>query len=86
MSFLQHRDVLPNGLRVVTIETPHLHTALLSDEAEDTDYSKTDWVLVTRNRALLEREDIARAAEAISDIPGLRLWTDDYNNLFRILK
>lgn len=63
-----------------------LHTALLSDEAEDTDYSKTDWVLVTRNRALLEREDIARAAEAISDIPGLRLWTDDYNNLFRILK
>ena len=67
-------------------EVYDLHTALLSDEAEDSDYSKTDWVLVTRNRALLEREDIARAAEAISDIPGLRIWTDDYNNLFRILK
>ncbi|QRO00810.1 insulinase family protein [Archangium violaceum] len=30
MSFAYHRDVLPNGLRVVTIETPHLHTALLA--------------------------------------------------------
>lgn len=30
MSFIPHRDVLPSGLRVVTIETPHLHTALLA--------------------------------------------------------
>ncbi|WPB74007.1 pitrilysin family protein [Archangium violaceum] len=30
MSFTYHRDVLPNGLRVVTVETPHLHTALLA--------------------------------------------------------
>jgi predicted Zn-dependent peptidase len=30
MSFSYHRDVLPNGLRVVTVETPHLHTALLA--------------------------------------------------------
>lgn len=30
MSFTPHRDVLPSGLRVVTVETPHLHTALLA--------------------------------------------------------
>ncbi|NOK02573.1 MULTISPECIES: pitrilysin family protein [Myxococcus] len=30
MSFTTYRDVLPSGLRVVTIETPHLHTALLA--------------------------------------------------------
>jgi len=30
MSFTYHRDVLPTGLRVVTVETPHLHTALLA--------------------------------------------------------
>jgi predicted Zn-dependent peptidase len=30
MSFTPFRDVLPNGLRVVTVETPHLHTALLA--------------------------------------------------------
>jgi predicted Zn-dependent peptidase len=30
MSFTLYRDVLPSGLRAVTIETPHLHTALLA--------------------------------------------------------
>lgn len=30
MSFSTSLDTLPNGLRVVTVETPHLHTALLS--------------------------------------------------------
>ncbi|HSP78741.1 MAG TPA: pitrilysin family protein [Myxococcaceae bacterium] len=30
MSFTYHRDELPSGLRIVTIETPHLHTALLA--------------------------------------------------------
>ncbi len=30
MSFIPHRDVLPSGLRVITVETPHLHTALLA--------------------------------------------------------
>lgn len=30
MSFTTHRDVLPSGLRVISIETPHLHTALLA--------------------------------------------------------
>lgn len=28
--YQRHRDVLPNGLRVVTLEVPHLHTALLA--------------------------------------------------------
>ena len=32
------------------------------------------------------KEAIARKATAIDTIPGLRLWTDDFNNLFQILK
>ena len=63
-----------------------LHTALIVDETEENDLAKTDWVLVTRNGALLERKDIADATEEITDIPGLRVWTDDFNNLFQILK
>ncbi len=30
MPFAYHRDVLPSGLRVVTIETPHLHSAMVA--------------------------------------------------------
>jgi SAM-dependent methyltransferase len=63
-----------------------LQSALIVDDAETSDLAKTDWVLVTRNEKLLAKNEIASAKSAIESIPGLRVWTDDYNNLFRILK
>jgi len=64
-----------------------LHAALITDEAEDnSDLSRTDWVLVSRDKALLSRPEIAKYASEIENIPRLRVWTDDYNNLFKILK
>jgi hypothetical protein len=63
-----------------------LYAALIVDEAEDTAFSKTDWVIVTRDRALVDTEAIAQKTTEIDVIPGLRLWTDDFNNLYQILK
>lgn len=63
-----------------------LRAALIVDEAEETDLAKTDWVLVTRNGKLLDRADLAQATAEIPDIPRLKVWTDDFNNLFQILK
>jgi SAM-dependent methyltransferase len=63
-----------------------LRTALVVDDAEESDLAKTDWVLVSRNGKLLKQEAIASAASEIETIAGLKVWTDDYNNLFRILK
>jgi SAM-dependent methyltransferase len=63
-----------------------LHAVLIEDDAKEGDLSSTDWVLVTRDKTLLERPEIAGHTAPIDDIPGLRVWTDDYNNLFRILK
>jgi hypothetical protein len=63
-----------------------LYTALIVDDADETGLSKTDWVIVTRDKSLVENEVIAKKSSAIEVIPGLRVWTDDYNNLFDILK
>ena len=63
-----------------------LATLLIVDEAEKSDLSKTDWVLVSRDAALLARKEITEGSEAIDDIPGLGVWTDSFNNLFQILK
>lgn len=46
----------------------------------------SDWVLVTRNRRLLDSVDSTVMIEPISVPPGLRMWTDDFNNLFQILR
>ncbi len=48
--------------------------------------SAATWVLVTRNRQFLERSEIANASEPIPPRPGLRMWTDDYNNLFQVIR
>lgn len=64
-----------------------LHTVLVSDDPDaGSDLANTDWVLVSRNAKLLEHARITEAAHDISNIPGLRLWTDSFNNLFKILK
>ena len=64
-----------------------LHTVLISDDPEDgSDFAKTDWVLVSRSEKALAHARIADAKQPIGEIPGLRLWTDSFNNLFKILK
>jgi len=63
-----------------------LHAALIRDEAETTRFSKTDWVIVTRDKSVIDNEAIARRASEFDMIPGLKVWTDDFNSLFQILK
>ena len=63
-----------------------LYAALIIDDADETSFSKTDWVIVTRDRALIDSGAIAGKAGEFDAIPGLKLWTDDFNNLFQILK
>jgi hypothetical protein len=46
----------------------------------------SDWVLVTRNRHFLDSIDSTVWLETISVPPNLRVWTDDFNNLFQILR
>lgn len=64
-----------------------LHTVLVADDPEnESDLANTDWVLVSRSKAVLENPRITESVEKIGEIPGLRLWTDSFNNLFKILK
>ena len=48
--------------------------------------ASTDQVLVTTNRKLLEADPIRSVATEIPVPPGFRVWTDDFNNLLRVLK
>jgi hypothetical protein len=46
----------------------------------------SDWVLVTRNDRFLNNLDATTLQESVELPLKLRLWTDDYNNLFQILR
>ena len=46
----------------------------------------SDWVLITRNKHFLENIETTVLIDPIEVPAHLRVWTDDYNNLFQILR
>ena len=63
-----------------------LHAVLIHDDAENLPWRMTDWVLVAKNKAILQQPAIRNASMPIRGIPSLGVWTDDFNNLFQVIK
>jgi SAM-dependent methyltransferase len=96
------RHLKPDGILAVHTSNTYLRLApVLKMLAEDADYasrlissdedvtmmvSPADWVLVTRNQEFLNKQETIVGSENIVAPPHLRLWTDDYNNLYEILR
>jgi len=99
---LYFRHLNPNGILAVHTSNTYLNlppvVQLLAEDAgytaqmiiNDDNHRKlidsSDWVLVTRNKHFLESVQTTVLIEPISVPPHLRLWTDDYNNFFQILR
>ena len=58
---------------------------LIADDPTEDIYLGTEYVLVTTNPKLIADKRFEDAAK-IEPIPGLKPWTDDFNNLFDVLK
>ncbi len=56
------------------------------DGDDDREETASEWVLVTSRKGFFDRDEIKSVAKKIDPIPGLREWTDDYSNLYRILR
>jgi protein-L-isoaspartate O-methyltransferase len=65
------------GLSAVLVHTP-------SDDKISR--SEAVWVLMTRTPARFENAELAKVARPMHAKPAQRLWTDDYSNLFQLLK
>lgn len=58
----------------------------IHDQPDDESFNSTEWVLVSRQLALIRDPAIAGATSPFERISGLRAWTDDYSALFKVLK
>ena len=99
---LYFRHLKPNGILAVHTSNTYLNLApVVKLLAEDAQYSarliaskedapaliaSADWVLVTRNERFLNIPETSVGSESISVPTNLRFWTDDYNNLYKILR
>jgi spermidine synthase len=73
---------------VAQVASAHgMATRLVHSPKDETQlYSQADWVLMTRDASFFARPEIGSSAKNIEQRPGLRLWTDDYNNLLQVLR
>jgi hypothetical protein len=59
---------------------------VLDDPPENSPYLSSDWVLLARNDHVLADPEIAPRLEPLGPARTVRMWTDDYSNLFQVLK
>ena len=48
--------------------------------------TRSDWILLAKDKALLDRPEISQSARVIPPTTDRRLWTDDFNNLLQVLQ
>ena len=63
-----------------------LHVIHIADDGPGSLASRSDWLLLSENEALLDRPELADFASAIEPRRDWRLWTDDFNNIVQVLK
>ena len=70
-----------------------MSAVMVTDEPEGThttgiDYwlSSTDQIILTQNRSILNAPALRNAAQTLPHDPNFRVWTDDFYNLFSVLK
>ncbi len=96
------RHMTPSGILAVHISNQYLDLAPVvaqlaaayglesrvvhSPKVEARLYAEADWILMSRDRTFFERPRISSVAKRIEQPAGLRLWTDDYNNLLQVLR
>ncbi len=99
---LYWRNMKPGGVLAVHVSNRYLALApvvalaaaeagkqamLISNDDDDArEITAADWVLVTSRSGFFDQNEIKAKAEKIPPVPGLRTWTDDYSNLFKILR
>jgi spermidine synthase len=62
-------------------------TLEISDEGDDeAGVFRSDWVLMSQDGELFKRTELAKPSEPLESKHSVRRWTDDFSNLYRILK
>jgi len=98
---LYFRHLKPDGVLAVHVSNKHLNLTpvvklaaaslqkdarLVDTEDEENDVFGSTWVLVTSSTGFFDRPLMRTAAVAVPLPRKTRMWTDDYSNLFQILK
>jgi SAM-dependent methyltransferase len=74
------------GVALAAAETGKQAMLVSIDADDEKEIAASDWVLVSSRKGFFDQPEIKGADTKITPIPGLRTWTDDYSNLYKILR
>ncbi len=99
---LYWQHLTPNGVLAVHVSNRYLRLApvialgaaesgktakiVSYDGTEIDEEAASDWVLVTSKPGFFDEGELKTAAGVIKPIEGLRTWTEDYSNVYKILR
>ena len=90
----------PDGVLAIHVTNRHLdlqpviqeiagHFGLVSARVHQSEgplVKPSDWIVLARNDSVLGRAEFTSKLKPLDSHQRVRLWTDDYSNLFQILK
>ena len=80
---------LPPVLNQLVSNSPY-HAILVRNEEPDPNpfdlSSSSEWIIISKNNDFLNSKEFLNSKQEIEPIPSLRLWSDNFSNLFQILK
>jgi hypothetical protein len=96
------RHIQPDGLLALHVTNHHLALlpvvrqladasglsgVVVENAGDNHRHYRSTWVLLSKNVSFLQKPEIAGCSYQLSSVPKIvGLWTDDYSNLFEILK
>ena len=52
----------------------------------ETGATTSDWILLSKSKAMLEHPKIKEVAQELPSKPGIKAWTDDFHNIVQVLR
>ena len=98
---LYFRHLKSNGVLAVHVSNKHLDlkpvvkmaaeslrkdAQIIDTEDEENDVFGATWVLLTSDGAFFQEPLLRTMGSSLASVRRIRMWTDDYSNLFSILK
>jgi len=80
----RHLDFVPVAW---ALKTDFGLDGLVVKSSKDSDASMSaTWILLTKNEEFLENPATIAKKYEVDNIPHIRLWTDDFSNLYQVLR
>lgn len=80
----RHMNLVPV---IQALQTHFGLDGVVVESIKDSDVSMSaTWILLTNNQDFLENQTVLAKKYDFDNIPSIRLWTDDYSNLYQVLR